>query len=121
MIFPKETDSWMALYAGRYYYSDLMKSGVRIYRRRNALFHAKTAVIDGIWATVGSNNLEFWSFLREDEVNAIIVSRDFSAAMEKMFAKDLKESDRVKLEEWRKRPLFPRIREWLAHLLSRWL
>jgi cardiolipin synthase A/B len=121
MILPKETDSWMVLYAGRYYYSDLMKSGVRIYQRRNALLHAKTAVIDGVWATVGSSNMDFWSFLRQDEVNAIIVSRDFSAAMEKMFAKDLKESDRVKLEEWRKRPLFPRIREWLAHLFSRWL
>jgi hypothetical protein len=41
--------------------------------------------------------------------------------MEKIFVRDLEESDQVKLEEWRERPLFPRIREWLAHLLSRWL
>ncbi len=121
MILPKETDSWMALYAGRYYYSNLLKAGVKIYQRRNAMLHAKTAIIDGVWATVGSTNMDFWSFLREDEVNAIILSRDFSAAMEKMFVRDLEESDQVKLEEWRERPLFPRIREWLAHLLSRWL
>lgn len=121
MILPKETDSWMALYAGQYYYSDLLKSGVKIYQRRNALLHAKTAVIDGVWATVGSTNMDFLSFLREDEVNAIILSRDFSAEMEKMFTRDLKESEQVKLEEWKERSLFPRIREWFAHLLSRWL
>ena len=121
IILPKETDSWMALYAGRYYYSNLLKSGVKIYQRRNAILHAKTAVIDGVWATVGSTNMDFWSFLRQDEVNAIILGRDFSAAMEKMFVSDLEESDQIKLEEWKERPLFPRIREWLAHLFSRWL
>jgi cardiolipin synthase len=121
MILPKKTDSWMALYAGRYYYSRLLNSGVKIYQLRNALLHAKTAVIDGVWATVGSTNMDFWSFLRGDEVNAIILGYDFSAAMEKMFARDLDESDQVKLEEWRERALFPRLREWFAHLFSRWL
>jgi cardiolipin synthase A/B len=82
---------------------------------------AKTAVIDGVWTTVGSTNMDFWSFLRQDEVNAIILSRDFSAEMEKMFVTDIEESDQVKLEEWKEGPLFPRIREWLAHLFSRWL
>jgi cardiolipin synthase len=89
--------------------------------RYKSPMHAKTAVIDGVWATVGSTNMDFWSFLRGDEVNAIVLSRDFSAAMEKMFVRDLEESDQVKLEEWKKRPLIPRIREWLAHLLSHWL
>ena len=77
LILPKETDSWMALYAGQYHYSNLLKSGVKIYQRRNAMLHAKTAVIDGLWATVGSTNMDFWSFLRGDEVNAIVLSRDF--------------------------------------------
>jgi cardiolipin synthase len=121
VVLPKITDSWMALYAGQYHYSDLIKSGVKIYQRRNAILHAKTAVIDGVWATVGSTNMDFWSFSRNDEVNAIILGRDFSAEMEKMFAHDLEESDEVKLEEWKERPLFPRLREWFAHLLSRWL
>jgi cardiolipin synthase len=121
IVLPKITDSWMPLYAGQYHYSDLLKSGVKIYQRRNAILHAKTAVIDGVWATVGSTNMDFWSFSRNDEVNAIILGRDFSAEMEKMFARDLEESDEVKLEEWKKRPLLPRIKEWFAHLLSRWL
>jgi cardiolipin synthase A/B len=121
IILPKESDSSLALYAGRYYYSVLLKAGVKIYERRNAILHAKTGAIDGVWATVGSTNMDFWSFLREDEVNAIILGRDFAAEMEEMFVRDLEESDQVKLEEWKERPLFPRIREWLAHLFARWL
>jgi cardiolipin synthase A/B len=121
MILPSRSDSAIAFYAGRYYYSDLLKSGVKLYERCNAILHAKTAVIDGVWSTVGSTNMDFWSFLNNDEVNAIILSRAFAAEMEEMFTGDLSESDQVLWEEWKKRPLFPRIREWLAHLFAHWL
>ena len=121
MILPSLSDSPIAFYAGRYYYSDLLRAGVKLYERCNAILHAKTAVIDGVWSTVGSTNMDFWSFLHNDEVNAIILSRAFAAEMEKMFAEDLRESDQIRREEWKKRPLFPRIREWLAHLFARWL
>jgi cardiolipin synthase len=121
IIVPAKTDSNMALHAQRYNYSELLKAGVKIYERRNALLHAKTAVIDGVWSTVGSTNMDYWSFLSDDEVNAVILGREFAAEMEKMFAKDLAESDQIKWEEWKKRPLLPRIREWFAHLFSRWM
>jgi cardiolipin synthase len=118
MILPKTSDSSTALYAGQYHYSDLLKAGVKIYELRNAVLHAKTAVIDGVWSTVGSTNLDFWSFSKNDEVNAIVLSPRFAVDMEKMFAKDLGESDQIQLEEWRARPLLHRIREWIAHLFS---
>jgi cardiolipin synthase len=121
IILPAKTDSKLALYAQRYNYSELLKAGAKIYERRNALLHAKTAVIDGVWSTVGSTNMDFWSLLSDDEVNAVILSREFAAEMEKMFAKDLAESDQIQWEEWKKRPLFPRIREWVAHLFSHWM
>jgi cardiolipin synthase len=121
IILPSISDSALALYAARYNYSWLLKSGVKIYERRNALLHAKTAVIDEVWSTVGSTNMDFWSLLSDDEVNAVILSRDFAVEMEKMFAKDLAESDQIQREEWKKRPLLPRIREWFAHLFARWL
>ena len=121
IILPATTDSSLALYAARYNYSELLKAGVKIYERRNALLHAKTAVIDGVWSTVGSTNMDYWSLLSDDEVNAVILSREFAVEMEKMFAKDLAESDQIKWEEWKERPLFPRIREWFAHLFSHWM
>jgi cardiolipin synthase len=121
IILPETTDSTLALYAARYNYSELLKSGVKIYERRNALLHAKTAVIDGIWSTVGSTNMDYWSLSSDDEVNAVVLSRDFAAEMEKTFAKDLVESHQIKWEEWKERPLFSKMREWFAHLCDHWL
>jgi cardiolipin synthase len=121
IILPAKTDSDLALHAQQYNYSELLKAGVKIYERRNALLHAKTAVIDEVWSTVGSTNMDSWSFLSDDEVNAIILSREFAIEMEKMFARDLAESDQIKWEEWKNRPLFPRIKEWFEHLFSRWM
>ena len=121
IILPSTSDSSLALYAARYNYSKLLKSGVKLFERRNALLHAKTAVIDGVWSTVGSTNMDYWSFLSDDEVNAVILSSEFAIEMEKMFAKDLAESDQIKWEEWKERPLFPRLREWFAHLFSHWM
>ena len=121
IILPTITDSQLVLHAQRYNYSELLKSGVKLYERRNALLHSKTAVIDGVWSTVGSTNMDFWSLLSDDEVNAVILSREFAIEMEKMFAKDIAESDQIKWEEWKERPLLPRIREWFAHLFSHWM
>ncbi len=87
----------------------------------NALMYAKTAVIDGVWSTVGSTNLDYWSLLSDDEVNAVILNREFAIEMEKMFAKDIAESDQITWEEWEKRTVFPRMREWFAHLFSHWM
>ena len=121
IIVPSKTDSKLALDAQRYNYAGLLKSGVKIYERRNALLHAKTAVIDGVWSTVGSTNMDLWSFLSDDEVNAVILSHEFAVEMEKMFGGDLAESDQIQWEEWKKRPLADRIIEWFAHLFSHWL
>lgn len=121
LVLPGNTDTSLTLAAGRYHYSGLLKSGVKIYERRDVLLHAKTAVIDNVWSTVGSTNMDFWSFSSNDEVNAVILSREFAADMEKMFATDLAKSHEIRLEEWKKRPVLKRIREWFAHQFERWL
>jgi cardiolipin synthase A/B len=121
IILPGTTDSSLAQFAGEYFYSELLKSGVKLYKRRNALLHAKTLVIDGVWSTVGSTNMDFWSFSSNDEVNAVILSREFAVEMEKMFTNDLSESDEVRREEWEKRPLSLKVKEWFTHLFARWL
>lgn len=121
IIVPSITDSKMALRAQRYNYSRLLKAGVKIYERQKALLHAKTAVIDEVWSTVGSTNMDFWSFLSDDEVNSVVLSREFATEMEKMFAGDLAESAQIKWEEWKQRPLADRLGEWIAHLFAHWL
>jgi cardiolipin synthase A/B len=121
LILPATSDSSMALHAARYNYSALLKTGVKIYEHRNALLHAKTAVIDGVWSTVGSTNLDYFSILSNDEVNAVILSREFAVEMELMFANDLAQSDQIHLAEWEKRSLWQRVKESWAHSFSRWM
>jgi cardiolipin synthase len=121
IILPSTSDSSLALDAMRYNYSELLKAGAKVYEYRNAWLHAKTTVIDGVWSTVGSTNLDYWSLLSDDEVNTVILNREFAIEMEKMFARDLAESNQIQWEEWKERPLFPRIMELLAHTFSHWM
>ena len=65
--------------------------------------------------------MDFWSFSSNDEVNAVILSREFATEMEKMFSQDLGESDQVRWEDWKKRPLSLKVKEWFSHLFARWL
>jgi cardiolipin synthase len=121
IILPGKSDSEMVFYAGRSHYSRLLKSGVKLYEHRNTILHAKTAVIDNIWSSVGSTNLDLWSFLRNDEVNAVILGRDFADQMEAMFTRDLDNSDRIHLESWEQRSLHERMRELFSRLFAYWL
>ena len=121
IILPGTTDSQVALYAQRYYYAKLLKSGVKLYEHSTSLLHAKTAVVDKVWSTVGSTNMDNLSLLSNDEVNAIILSREFAVEMENMFVKDLADSRQVHWDEWEKRPALQKIRTWFVHLFSKWM
>ncbi|HEX7436932.1 MAG TPA: phospholipase D-like domain-containing protein, partial [Caldimonas sp.] len=58
MVLPSATDSWLVFHAGRAHYERLLRGGVKLYERRDVLLHSKTALIDGVWSTVGSTNLD---------------------------------------------------------------
>lgn len=121
IILPASSDSPMAVYAGRSHYRRLLEAGVKLYEHTASVLHAKTAVIDGVWSSVGSTNMDLWSFVRNDEVNAVILGRDFGEQMEAMFEHDLQESRAITLEAWNKRPFRERFKEWFARRLSYWL
>ena len=121
IILPGITDSSLVLHAQRYHYSVLLKSGVKIYEHGTSLLHAKTATVDSVWSTVGSTNMDFLSLLSNNEVNAVILSREFAGEMEKTFARDLANSRQIQWKDWKNRPYLPRVREWFINLFVRWL
>lgn len=121
LVLPSYTDSWPIFHLGRSYYTRLLKRGVRIYERRGAVMHAKTACIDGVWSSIGSTNTDWRSFLHNDEINAVILGRGFAAQMEAMFAQDIAESESISLARWRDRPWSNRVKEWTARLGAYWL
>jgi cardiolipin synthase len=121
LILPSETDSWLIFNLGRGYYDQLLQAGVKIYERQGMILHSKTALIDGVWATVGSTNLDWRSFLHNWELNAVVLGSDFGSQLQAMFARDLAASDEITLEKWRNRPLNQRIKESFARAWKYWL
>ena len=121
LVAGQDTDAPLLLYASRSFYGDLLKSGVRIYESRDIMLHAKTAVIDGVWSTVGSSNLDYRSFIHNDEVNAVIVGEDFAREMEDLFRQDLAQADAISLARWQDRPFTNRVKETLSRVLQYWL
>jgi cardiolipin synthase len=121
IVLPARTDSWLVFHAGRAHYEDLLEAGVKIYQRRDAMLHAKTAVIDGVWSTVGSSNLDWRSFLHNEEVVAIVVGQEFGAQMQSMFEADTEASDLITEQSWSHRPLTDRVQEIAAEVWSYWL
>jgi cardiolipin synthase len=121
IIFPSFTDVGLILYAGRSFYDELLAAGIKVYERKTAMLHAKTAVVDGVWSTIGSTNLDMRSFLHNDEVNAVVLNVDFATRMEVLFQRDLQDSVEITAEEWSKRGLQHRIKEWAVRILEYWL
>ncbi|HSI21624.1 MAG TPA: cardiolipin synthase [Methylophilaceae bacterium] len=121
LLLPGKTDSALVFYASRSYYDEILSAGVKIYERQDALLHAKTALIDGVWSTIGSTNLDWRSFTNNHEINAVVLGQEFGAQMQAMFEKDLEASKLITLESWRKRSLAARIKEQAARVWARWL
>lgn len=121
LLLPEKTDSVMVFYASHSYYDELLNSGVKIYTRQDALLHAKTALIDDVWSTIGSTNLDWRSLYNNHELNAIILGKDFGVELNSLFDKDLRASKQITLEEWSERSLGTRLKERMARLWARWL
>ena len=121
LVLPGETDSALVFHAGRSYYDELLRGGVVIYERRDALMHSKTAVIDGVWSTVGSTNLDWRSFLHNQELNAVVLGTEFGDLMRAAFASDVARSEQITLEQWQRRSIVLRIKERSARLWQYWL
>ncbi|MBT9464076.1 phospholipase D-like domain-containing protein [Hydrogenophaga sp.] len=121
LVLPGRSDSSLAFHAGRSYYDDLLSSGVRIYEMEHALMHAKTAVIDGVFSTVGSSNLDWLSFVANSELNVIVLGDDFGGEMNALFERDRAASKPITLEAWRRRGLNNRAMETLSRIVERFL
>jgi len=121
LILPSQTDSWLVFHAGRGYYEQLLRAGVKINERRGVVLHSKTALIDGVWATIGSTNLDWRSFLHNQELNAVVLGAGFGRQVQAMFDKDLAASDAITLSEWTRRTLDVRLKELFARVWAYWL
>jgi cardiolipin synthase len=118
LLLPSKADEPMIVSAARSHYKDLLKAGVKIYEWQGEMLHAKTATVDGVWSTVGTSNLDWWSIARDNELNAIMFSHSFAGEMNQMFFSDLKNTKQITLENWRNRSMSERLKETIAGIIE---
>lgn len=121
LILPGVNDNDLVSQASKSYFEEMLDSGVQLFQLKVAVLHAKTAVIDSQWSTVGSTNIDTRSFLHNREINVMVFSPEFGLDMENAFTEDLKSSTPVSKEAWGHRPVLDRLKQWLARRLAYWL
>ena len=109
------------MWASQHLYTRMLRSGIRVFEWTRTVLHAKTAVVDSKWSTIGTYNLDRRSLAYNLEVNAMILDESVAGALEALFERDVEASTEILLESWRKRGLGTRLKEWLAFQLRRWL
>lgn len=112
------SDVKLAALAARSYFGKLLRGGVRIFEYEAAMLHAKTLVVDGRVAFVGSANVDIRSFRLNFEVGALIADPGFAQAMERRFARSLAHAREVTLEELERAGRWMRVKCVFARLLS---
>ena len=111
ILVPGKSDVPAASYAGRAFFSRLLKAGIEIYTYRGEMLHAKTYLFDQCWSVIGSTNLDYQSLRYNDEGNIGILDGPFASQMTEIFEEDLENSFRIDEEAWRQRPFLEKVQE----------
>src|SRR6059036_163305 len=114
VLVPGAIDHNIVRQASRRQFGTMLQAGIQIYEYVPALLHSKTMVIDGVWATIGSTNLDNRSFAANDELNVIVYSREVAQRMETVFAEDIAHSRQVTYKDWKSRGITAKLLETLA-------
>lgn len=99
--------------SGRATFGPLLRAGVKIYEYQPTMMHAKTMVVDGLFATVASTNFDNRSFRYNDEIDLAVYDGTVAGRLQQLFENDLRHSRPYTYEQWLHRPLLKRFTEWI--------
>jgi cardiolipin synthase len=119
LLLPQKSDVAVAQAASEYFYHRLLRKGIAIHLFDAAVLHAKVAVVDGRWLTVGSYNLDHQSLFDNLEVTAVIEDEALGGKLRALLATDLARSPALDLASWNRRPWRSKVRSWWWHLFER--
>ncbi|PBB29441.1 cardiolipin synthase B [Mesorhizobium sp. M1A.F.Ca.IN.020.06.1.1] len=111
------TDVPIVRKASRYFWGKLLEAGVRIYEFQPTMYHPKLLIVDDVWASFGSTNLDQRSLRLNDEATLNVYGKEFARTQIDLFNEDLKRSRQISLAEWRSRPMREKFTDWLASTL----
>ena len=120
LLLQARVEYMMLHYASRALYGQLLDAGVQIFEYTKSFLHAKVAVVDGRWATVGSSNIDPLSLLLMREANVVVEDRRFALELRESLLERVVDGARpVARARWRRQPLHQRVRIWIAYGLAR--
>jgi cardiolipin synthase len=122
ILLQKRVEYVLLHYASRALYGQLLDGGVQLHEYETSFLHAKVAVVDGRWSTVGSSNIDPLSLLLSREANLVVDDRRFAQALrERLVERITAGAVPVSRPRWRRKPLWMRVRIWIAYGMARLL
>ncbi|MBA2952514.1 phosphatidylserine/phosphatidylglycerophosphate/cardiolipin synthase family protein [Nocardioides sp. CGMCC 1.13656] len=113
LLLPHKSNHIVADWISRGYFSQLLDAGVRIFRFKDAMVHAKTSTIDGTWSTIGTANVDRLSLQGNYEINLEVIDEAFAAVMEEIHLTDESNSLELTKSEWEARDLHRKFTEMI--------
>lgn len=117
VLLPKASDVPMVDRASRHLWGALLKAGIQLFRYAETILHEKTVVYDGVVTVVGSSNLDPRSFRLNYELSVIVIGASFAAPVVEAHEADLARAEPYTLAEWRARPFFQKLGDWMWSLV----
>ena len=114
VLVPAKIDNQLTYTVSRARYGPLLRGGVQIFEYQVSLLHAKTMVVDGVWATIGSTNFDNRSFALNQEINLTVYDRVVATRLEEIFRQDLNYAKQISYEEWQSRGIYERLVDLFA-------
>jgi cardiolipin synthase len=115
---PGISDAKMAIGVQRSHYDDMLEAGIKIYESRHEVLHAKTIAIDGVWSVIGTSNFDHRSAMLNAEVDVVVIGLETARELKAMFDDDIKDATPITLAEWRKRPIWQRIKDHMSRFVE---
>jgi len=113
LLVPLKSNHIVADWISRGYFSQLLAAGVRIFRFRDAMVHAKTSTVDGTWSTIGTANVDRLSLQGNYEINVEVIDEALAKALEEIYAVDESNSLELTRSEWEARDLHRKFTEFV--------
>ncbi|WGL50336.1 phospholipase D-like domain-containing protein [Nocardioides sp. BP30] len=113
ILVPLKSNHVVTDWISRGYFAQLLEAGVRIFRFRDAMIHAKTATVDGSWTTVGTANIDRLSLSGNYEINVEVIDHALAESMEEIFTTDCTNSLELTMAEWQARDVHRKFTEFV--------
>lgn len=118
IMLPRKSDSKILKYASYSYIDECLKAGIKIYLYDAGMLHSKNIIIDDDFYSTGSTNFDFRSFEHNFEANILIYNKQTNQIMKEQFFDDIKDSSKITLSSWQKRPKSQSLLESIVRLFA---